>query len=443
MDVALFGRCAPAGGHPTHGEMSATRTASTCHPPEMVRGTHVFEIVGYSKHRGMGVHSFVRSGVFSVAGHQWAVFLYPDGYGEELEGFDFVSAYLHLLTTGAKVRASCDLRLVDQDTGASTSAHPALVTMRELGPDDGRVYHCMMMQRGELEGTYVKHDRLAMECVVTVRKEPRVSKTRAFPRIKLEEDKPSSSCHCRVFSKTFVRLAIKYGTEKATMINTYCCMIELIDMLTEQIDVRMFSSAWQLADLLERKEGADVTFSVSGETFAAHRLVLAMRSPVFKAELFGPMSKEGTQHIVIEDMQPGVFKIMLYFIYTDILDGIDDGGHYDGEKYEIVRHLLVAADRYDIERLKLLCQSILCNNLDVRNVATTLALADQHHCRKLKNACIEFMDCSGKMEVIVGTNGYRDLARTSPSILADAMVRMGRCNKKLMRRALQDGSESG
>ncbi|KAB8112811.1 hypothetical protein EE612_051545, partial [Oryza sativa] len=38
--------------------------------------------------------------------------------------------------------------------------------------------------------------------------------------------------------------------------------------------------------------GADVTFQVGGETVAAHRAVLAARSRVFRAELFGPM-KEG------------------------------------------------------------------------------------------------------------------------------------------------------
>ena len=40
-------------------------------------------------------------------------------------------------------------------------------------------------------------------------------------------------------------------------------------------------------------EGTDVVFQVGGETFAAHRRVLAARSMVFRAALFGPM-KEGT-----------------------------------------------------------------------------------------------------------------------------------------------------
>ncbi|XP_020184817.1 BTB/POZ and MATH domain-containing protein 2-like [Aegilops tauschii subsp. strangulata] len=46
-------------------------------------------------------------------------------------------------------------------------------------------------------------------------------------------------------------------------------------------------------NLLQTKVGADVMFDVSGEMFAAHRCVLAARSTVFMAQLFGPM-KEGT-----------------------------------------------------------------------------------------------------------------------------------------------------
>ena len=368
------------------------KTASTCRPPETVQGTHVFNILGYSEHRGLGPHSSICSGVFDVAGYSWVLFVYPDGYGAEAgAGLNFVSAYLRLLSTScSKVRASCDLRLVNPATGAAVPVHPSLVGVRELDPDTdsgARVCHCMCIGRGELEGTYLRDDRLTIECVVTVRKEPRVSRTRALPSIRV----PGSNLKR------------------------------------------------QLAGLLESREGADVAFAVAGETFAAHRLVLAMRSPVFKAELCGPMRGAGAQPIAIEDMQPDVFRAMLYFIYTDSMDHNDDlGRDYHGKNCDMVRHLLVAADRYAIERLKLTCQSILCSNLDVKNVATTLALADQHHCDRLKQACVEFMCFSNNMEAVVDTQGYKDLATTSPSVLAEAMVRMSKVGKKLTKKALGD-----
>jgi speckle-type POZ protein len=94
--------------------------------------------------------------------------------------------------------------------------------------------------------------------------------------------------------------------------------------------------------LLEAKDGADVTFQVGGETFMAHRCVLAARSPVFKAEVFGKM-KEGTDGVVIrvDDMDAQVFKTLLDFVYTDMLP---DGLRKDKEGAAMAEHLLVAAD---------------------------------------------------------------------------------------------------
>ncbi|KAF8662656.1 hypothetical protein HU200_056258 [Digitaria exilis] len=42
---------------------------------------HVFEINGYSKHKGLGHDKFVRSCTFSVGGHDWCIRFYPDGAG--------------------------------------------------------------------------------------------------------------------------------------------------------------------------------------------------------------------------------------------------------------------------------------------------------------------------------------------------------------------------
>lgn len=62
--------------------------------------------------------------------------------------------------------------------------------------------------------------------------------------------------------------------------------------------------------LLETRKGTDVNFEVNGEIFAAHKLVLAARSPVFRAQLFGPMKDQNTQSIKVEDMEATVFKVL-------------------------------------------------------------------------------------------------------------------------------------
>jgi speckle-type POZ protein len=61
------------------------------------------------------------------------------------------------------------------------------------------------------------------------------------------------------------------------------------------------------------------------------------------------------QTIPIEDMQPAVFGVLLHFIYTDSLPSMEHLVGDDAE--EMVKHLLVAADRYAMERMKVLCES--------------------------------------------------------------------------------------
>ena len=123
-----------------------------------------------------------------------------------------------------------------------------------------------------------------------------------------------------------------------------------------------------------------------GEIFRAHRVVLAARSPVFMAELYGQMKEKATDRIAIDGMQPVVFRALLHFVYTDTLRL---PGDLDGDDYrEMVRHLLEAADRYGMERLKLICEGILCRSVEG---ILTLALADRHYYEALTDVCLQFL----------------------------------------------------
>lgn len=66
----------------------------------------------------------------------------------------------------------------------------------------------------------------------------------------------------------------------------------------------------QFGRILESGKGSDVNFTVDGEVFSAHKLVLAARSPVFRAQLFGPLKDKNTQCIKVEDIEAPVFKVL-------------------------------------------------------------------------------------------------------------------------------------
>uniref|UniRef100_A0A8R7PL18 BTB domain-containing protein n=1 Tax=Triticum urartu TaxID=4572 RepID=A0A8R7PL18_TRIUA len=203
-----------------------------------------------------------------------------------------------------------------------------------------------------------------------------------------------------------------------------CLVIECeVNVIKETLEIDLPPSDLldNLATLLEGKKGADVTFKVQGEVFPAHKNLLAMRSTVFDAEFYGPMADKGAQDITIDDMQPAVFKAFLHFIYTDSLPSMDD--LEDDDKREMFKHLLVAADKYAMGRMKMICEGMLCKCLDVETVATILALADQHHGSNLKDACIEFMFSSNKMDDVIASQGYLHLKRSFPGLFVEMVER--------------------
>ncbi|CAM0876155.1 unnamed protein product [Alopecurus aequalis] len=162
--------------------------------------------------------------------------------------------------------------------------------------------------------------------------------------------------------------------------------------------------------------GVDVEFRVGGETlFSAHRSVLAARSPVFRAQFFGSM-KEGTttEAISIDDVEAEVFDALLTFMYTDALPDMDQQ-----EESAMAQHLLVAADKYGLDRLKLICEDKLCRRIDTSSVAAILALAEQHRCYQLKAACLLFLSSPTNLDEAVESEGFEFLTKSCPGVMKD------------------------
>ncbi|CAL4941850.1 unnamed protein product [Urochloa decumbens] len=178
----------------------------------------------------------------------------------------------------------------------------------------------------------------------------------------------------------------------------------------------------QLGHLLSTGRGADVEFKVGSETFAAHRAVLAARSPVFAAELFSAMREGDAAGVVVrvEDMEPRVFQALLRFAYTDSLPLETTAKRK--EEGAMCQHLLVAADRYGMERLKLVCEDKLCRHIDVGTAAIILTLAEQHGCSRLKKACLDFVCAPGNLKAVVASDGFEHLSTSCPSITKDLIA---------------------
>jgi speckle-type POZ protein len=187
-----------------------------------------------------------------------------------------------------------------------------------------------------------------------------------------------------------------------------------------------------LTELLHSGTGADVTFVVSGDSFPAHKNILAARSPVFMAELFGEMKEKRSRHIEVKEVEAATFKAMLHFIYADMVPELDEQP-LDAAAMAMAQHLLVAADRYGLDRLKLICEAKLSTEINDHTAATTLAIAEQHHCPQLKAKCVEFiLSTTEILDAVLKTEGYKHLEASCPSLLTE-LLKCSRGVKRLKR----------
>ncbi|KAI3898084.1 hypothetical protein MKW92_041878 [Papaver armeniacum] len=178
-----------------------------------------------------------------------------------------------------------------------------------------------------------------------------------------------------------------------------------------------------LKGLLQYEIGSDITFQVGNEFFRAHKSILAARSPVYKAQFSGLVCNPNKEVVVIEEFGPFVFKDMLLFLYTDEISETHELSDSDARctLTTIAQHLLSAADHYNIARLKLMCESKLCEDITADIVADTLALAERHQCPQLKTICLKFAAKPENLGEVTKSDGYAHLEKWCPSLLTDLL----------------------
>jgi speckle-type POZ protein len=115
--------------------------------------------------------------------------------------------------------------------------------------------------------------------------------------------------------------------------------------------------------------------------------------------------------IPLQEITPATFRIMLRFMYTDALPGDDEFGD---SPFEMKQNLLAAADRYALERLKLMCSQKLLEDVSVDTVATILACAETHSCLELKSKCFDFIAEEENFKKAVLTDSFVQLVLKFP-----------------------------
>ncbi|KAJ6346382.1 hypothetical protein OIU77_029274 [Salix suchowensis] len=350
---------------------------------ETVNGSHKFVIQGYSLAKGMGVGKHIASDNFTVGGYQWAIYFYPDGKNPE-DHSAYVSVFIALASEGTDVRALFELTLVDQSGKGKHKVHSHFDRSLEGGPYTLKYRGSMwgykrFFRRAMLETSdYLKDDCLKINCTVGV-----------------------------------------------VVSATDCSRLNSIQVPESDIGAHF-------GMLLDNMEGSDVIFDVAGEKFHAHKLVLSARSPFFRSKFFDDGVEENEQEIAISDLEPKVFKAMLHFIYRDtLIEDVDmatsSSSPVSSVSETLTTKLLVVADRYGLDRLRLMCESHLCKDISVNSVASILALADCHHATELKAVCLKF--AAENLAAVMRSDGFSYLKENCPSLQSELLKTVAGCEE--------------
>lgn len=160
--------------------------------------------------------------------------------------------------------------------------------------------------------------------------------------------------------------------------------------------------------LLKTNQFSDVMFIVQDKRIYLHKDILMCRNSFFKAMLknqsLEKKRKLAKDEHEIKDVDYKVMMEVFRFIYAGKVNNID----------KIVKKLLIAADRFDVDDLKALCELTLARNLltdlTVNNVLEYLELVDKCDTAHLTTPVINFAVLH--YGEVIKKPGFKDLSNS-------------------------------
>nr|XP_053640751.1 BTB/POZ domain-containing protein 9-like isoform X1 [Cherax quadricarinatus] len=143
--------------------------------------------------------------------------------------------------------------------------------------------------------------------------------------------------------------------------------------------------AHDIGALYLNDEYSDVTLQVNGQTFRAHKVILAARSQYFRALLFGGLRESRQAEVEIKDTNLTAFNVLLKYIYTGWVS-------LSSEKEETVLEILGLAHQYGFEDLESAVCEYLKDALCIANICVIYDMASLYNLTNLKTVCEDFMD---------------------------------------------------
>ena len=128
----------------------------------------------------------------------------------------------------------------------------------------------------------------------------------------------------------------------------------------------------------ESQEFCDFDIVCDDKVIKCHKVVLASRSPVFRAMLLNNMEESSSQKVEPKNFDFDTMYLVLKFMYRGEIEHV-----------LLVKHaetIFKAADYYEIEDLKRASEKVLITQINIRNMLDMLVMADMYKAKDLKSA---------------------------------------------------------
>ncbi len=130
-------------------------------------------------------------------------------------------------------------------------------------------------------------------------------------------------------------------------------------------------------------EASDVTIVAENARISAHKLVLSLASPVFKAMFQNQMQENINDEVVISDFSKEVVRSFLKCIYDSTL--------IENELMEYAQQLLFIAYKYEVTNLANKVKSFMVQHITIENAVNMLHFASKFDENEIKLGILEEM----------------------------------------------------
>ena len=135
------------------------------------------------------------------------------------------------------------------------------------------------------------------------------------------------------------------------------------------------------------EEFADVTFIVQGRKVYGHKMVLSIVSDCFRAMFTAGFRESETMEIEIPDCSYDAFLAVMEYIYTGSNPKVDQLAADINRVVEI----LELADRFFLDHLKQICETMLQPVVNIETVEYLLQVAQKTNSMQLQAVCEHFL----------------------------------------------------